>query len=1379
MGPSETPSVLAQEQHMDEDLDSMFQELEDESKKISQKPALVRRKAQNCRPIVNLQKPAKKQRIQDPSSSLPVSNYVEPMQEIDEVDTSTDLVGNEDFDPSVNLDSSADSNQQTLMQDSGLNKAESAQDSQNSIAQVKSIQISNKPKPNQVLKPSAPVSNSTVKASEPAITAPAASNHPATKQEGWFSARENVKSQHSEISKDSTSLEESEEIFSSCAEPSGNLLMYWFDAYEGPNGSIFIFGKVKNRNSGQFLSACTNIHGLKRKIYILPRQNVVRDDNITDELVTKESIKNELQTIMSSHGIKNWTMSETTKKYAFEVPGIPNESEWIEINYPYNEPQLQPNLTGATFSHTFGSNTSAMERLLIDANLMGPCWIELQNFKAQSRSSSWCKIEGNMEFMRSEDGQFNIRPLTSMDLDDSKMPEFIQRPPPFTAMSISMKTVMNSQTNLNEIAMISLMVHHSVNIDGATSESNQKNVSCITLIRQLENASLPLNFNETCKDRKMNSQFIASERGLLNCAIANIHRFDPDIYVGHNFVGFDLDVLLHRMRHFKIDKWSRIGRLRRSQFPKLQAGVGGMGESTFAERQVVSGRLMCDSYLMSRDLVKAKSYSLSNLTSQELKIERPEVDYEKVPQFYANAGDLVWLMQHCENDAYLSMRLIYQLMAIPLTKQLTNLAGNLWSRTLLGGRSERNEYLLLHEFTKSGYVVPDRPSHMTNNSASHSKKPTKSKDPKTAENNQSNEEDLHPEDDIVEQAKTTSSRRKPAYSGGLVLEPKKGLYDKYVLLLDFNSLYPSIIQEFNICFTTVKRNSFADSLSDELPELPEAGLPQGILPKLLATLVQRRKQVKGIMKSTDKSSDEYAQLNIRQQALKLTANSMYGCLGFTKSRFFAKPMAMLITAKGREILQNTVKEAEENLGLDVIYGDTDSIMVYTATENLTEVKQMGQKLKAAVNKKYKLLEIEMDGFFRRMLLLMKKKYAAVTVSEGPKGPVFGRETKGLDLVRRDWCGLSHDISEYVLQQILSDIEHEIMLDNIHSYLRKAADDIREGKVPLEKYIITKSLTKSPDEYNDAKIHPHVQVALRLKAKGIAARTGDLIPFIICIDEDPSKPYAQRAYHPDEIKKPDSGLKIDLEYYFKTQIHPPVSRLCIPIDGTDDGLIAECLGLDPKKFKSSSRSSHERDDYIAFDSLISDSERFKNVEKLSIICYNCKSQHVINELIPKESPSSSPWMSCQNCDKLMTLESIGSQINQQIRKFITKYMQNWMICDEPSCGERTRRLRPSATCFVKRCPGTMRQEYSDSDLFTQLQYFSAMVDVERYLRRIKDSEERDRLQSVFNPFRVNYDKLFELVRKYLRNNARGFVDLKSLFSFQERYMAANVAGQIGR
>ena len=136
-----------------------------------------------------------------------------------------------------------------------------------------------------------------------------------------------------------------------------------------------------------------------------------------------------------------------------------------------------------------------------------------------------------------------------------------------------------------------------------------------------------------------------------------------------------------------------------------------------------------------------------------------------------------------------------------------------------------------------------------------------------------------------------------------------------------------------------------------------------MLPRVLKALILKRRAVKDLIKS-ESNKAKLAEYDIRQKALKLTANSMYGCLGFTGSRFFAKPLAMLITSRGREILQQTVDLAQDQLNLDVIYGDTDSIMINTRCTDLTEVKQIGNKVKKEVNALYKELEIEIDGVFK-------------------------------------------------------------------------------------------------------------------------------------------------------------------------------------------------------------------------------------------------------------------------------------------------------------------------------------------------------------------------------------------------------------------------------
>jgi DNA polymerase alpha subunit A len=147
--------------------------------------------------------------------------------------------------------------------------------------------------------------------------------------------------------------------------------------------------------------------------------------------------------------------------------------------------------------------------------------------------------------------------------------------------------------------------------------------------------------------------------------------------------------------------------------------------------------------------------------------------------------------------------------------------------TLNGGRAVRNEFILLHEFHRLKYVCPD--------------KTFQQKKTRTV---------IDDDNEEVTVAKTT--RGKARYAGGLVFEPKRGLWDTYIMVMDFNSLYPSIIQEYNIDFTTVERDQEEDGDEEKIPDVPGGEAGQGVLPRIIATLVGRRRQVKGLMK--DKSA---------------------------------------------------------------------------------------------------------------------------------------------------------------------------------------------------------------------------------------------------------------------------------------------------------------------------------------------------------------------------------------------------------------------------------------------------------------------------------------------------------------------------------------------
>lgn len=232
-------------------------------------------------------------------------------------------------------------------------------------------------------------------------------------------------------------------------------------------------------------------------------------------------------------------------------------------------------------------------------------------------------------------------------------------------------------------------------------------------------------------------------------------------------------------------------------------------------------------------LIKCQSWSLTEICKLVLSEKRQELDNEEALRTWASNGEgLLDYVLHCEADTYFIAAVALKIQMLPLTKQLTNLAGNSWARTLSGTRAERNEYILLHEFYRNKFVCPDKDSSKGNKAI------------KADEEEGGVDGEAAPE------------KKKDKYKGGLVFDPEKGLYDKFILVMDFNSLYPSIIQEYNICFTTVERN---DDDEDKVPEVPEEQA-LGILPKLISTLVQRRRQVKNLMKDKGATAVQKSQV---------------------------------------------------------------------------------------------------------------------------------------------------------------------------------------------------------------------------------------------------------------------------------------------------------------------------------------------------------------------------------------------------------------------------------------------------------------------------------------------------------------------------------------
>uniref|UniRef100_A0A2K5TTL9 DNA polymerase n=1 Tax=Macaca fascicularis TaxID=9541 RepID=A0A2K5TTL9_MACFA len=1112
---------------------------------------------------------------------------------------------------------------------------------------------------------------------------------------------------------------------------------YWLDAYEdqyNQPGVVFLFGKVWIESAETHVSCCVMVKNIERTLYFLPREMKI-DLNTGKETGTPVSMKDVYEEfdekIATKYKIMKFKSKPVEKNYAFEIPDVPEKSEYLEVKYSAEIPQLPQDLKGETFSHVFGTNTSSLELFLMNRKIKGPCWLEVKSPQLLNQPISWCKVEA-----------MALKPdLVNVIKDVS--------PPPLVVMAFSMKTMQNAKNHQNEIIAVAALVHHSFALDKAAPKPPFQSHFCV--VSKPKDCIFPYAFKEVIEKKNVKVEVAATERTLLGFFLAKVHKIDPDIIVGHNIYGFELEVLLQRINVCKAPHWSKIGRLKRSNMPKLG------GRSGFGERNATCGRMICDVEISAKELIRCKSYHLSELVQQILKTERVVIPTEDIRNMYSESSQLLYLLEHTWKDAKFILQIMCELNVLPLALQITNIAGNIMSRTLMGGRSERNEFLLLHAFYENNYIVPDKQIF---------RKP---------------QQKLGDEDEEIDgdTNKYKKGRKKAAYAGGLVLDPKVGFYDKFILLLDFNSLYPSIIQEFNICFTTVQRVASEaqkvteDGEQEQIPELPDPSLEMGILPREIRKLVERRKQVKQLMKQQDLNPDLILQYDIRQKALKLTANSMYGCLGFSYSRFYAKPLAALVTYKGREILMHT-KEMVQKMNLEVIYGDTDSIMINTNSTNLEEVFKLGNK-KSEVNKLYKLLEIDIDGIFKSLLLLKKKKYAALVVEPTSDGNYATKqELKGLDIVRRDWCDLAKDTGNFVIGQILSDQSRDTIVENIQKRLIEIGENVLNGSVPVSQFEINKALTKDPQDYPDKKSLPHVHVALWINSQGgRKVKAGDTVSYIICQDGS-NLTASQRAYAPEQLQKQDN-LTIDTQYYLAQQIHPVVARICEPIDGIDAVLIATWLGLDPTQFRVHHyHKDEENDALLGGPAQLTDEEKYRDCERFKCPCPTCGTENIYDNVFDGSGTDMEPSLyRCSNIDckasPLTFTVQLSNKLIMDIRRFIKKYYDGWLICEEPTCGNRTRHLPLQFSRTGPLCPAcmkaTLRPEYSDKSLYTQLCFYRYIFDAECALEKLTTDHEKDKLKKQFFTPRVlqDYRKLKNTAEQFLSRSGYSEVNLSKLFA----------------
>ena len=306
------------------------------------------------------------------------------------------------------------------------------------------------------------------------------------------------------------------------------------------------------------------------------------------------------------------------------------------------------------------------------------------------------------------------------------------------------------------------------------------------------------------------------------------------------------------------------------------------------------------------------------------------------------------------------------------------------------------------------------------------------------------------------------------------------------------------------------------------------------------------------------------------------------------------------------------------------------------------------------------------------------------------------------------------------------------------------------------------------------------------ANGGTVRVNEVMSFIITAPPDSTATTpsfidsaAKRAYYWKEVVNPSSGLKPDVEWYLYKQILPPIERLCAPIEGTDAVRLAECLGLDAKKYAISSSSGGAQgaqEEIFPLESQIPDNVRFKDATRLTLRCRACNHSFLFEGLAESMDTLTPQGIICPqpNCKSLMKNLTVVAQLEHAIRVQTSRYYDGWLVCDDPSCGNRTRAMSVYGhRCMgplgrANGCLGRMSYRYGEKALYNQLLYFRGLWDVEKAKNKIasnrKGEEGLEKAKALAEWNRERFETCAAVVEGYLAKCGRVWVQMDSLFGF---------------
>jgi DNA polymerase, archaea type len=322
------------------------------------------------------------------------------------------------------------------------------------------------------------------------------------------------------------------------------------------------------------------------------------------------------------------------------------------------------------------------------------------------------------------------------------------------------------------------------------------------------------------------------------------------------------------------------------------------------------------------------------------------------------------------------------------------------------------------------------------------------------------------------------------YKGGLVIEPKPGVHFD-VSVMDFASLYPSLIKVHNLSYETVncphqecKKNRIPDT------ESWECSKRKGITSLVIGSLRDLRvSHYKVLAKDPTLSKTDRDLYNVVSQGLKVYLNAAYGSFGFESFAFYCLPVAEATAALGRDAITRTIEKAKE-LGIEVVYGDTDSTFLRSPSKEQIETIRHWTDTELGV-------ELDLDKVYRYVAFSSRKKnYFGVL----PDGTVDIRGLTGKKSQTPEYLKETFYSALDILSRVQSPEDFEKARANIKELLGGMITSLKGKKVPVQKLAFNVMMGKPTEKYNGT-TPQHVRAAKLLEEKGRVIKAGEMIAYV--------------------------------------------------------------------------------------------------------------------------------------------------------------------------------------------------------------------------------------------------------------------------------------------